>query len=69
MTPQKPQQIRLSSPSMPKKSINYHNTNNLPKKNTWHTSYAPLGRIEVEIKKEGPQAVHHTGTGLVALRI
>jgi hypothetical protein len=69
MTPQKPQQIRVSSPSTPNNSNNHHNINNLPKKNSWHSSYAPLGKIEVEIKKEGPQAVHHTGTSLVALRI
>jgi hypothetical protein len=59
----------MSSPSTPKNLHNSHPINHFPQKNSWHSSYAPLGKIEVEIKKEGPQAVHHTGTGLVALRI
>src|SRR5664280_3669867 len=51
--PQKPQQIRMSSPSTPKNPSNSRSINHFPPKNSWHSSYAPLGRIEVEIKKKG----------------
>jgi hypothetical protein len=48
--PQKPQQIRLSSPSTPKNPTSSHSINHFPPKNSWHSSYAPLGRIEVWIE-------------------
>ena len=48
--PQKPQQIRMSSPSTPKNPHNYRLINHIPKKNSWHSSYAPLDTINIWIK-------------------
>jgi len=46
----KPQQIPLSSPSTPKNPHNHHSINHLPKKNSWHSSYAPLDTLNIWIK-------------------
>jgi hypothetical protein len=43
--PQKPQQIRMSSPSNQNNFRNSHLINHLLKKNSWHSSYAPLDTI------------------------
>jgi hypothetical protein len=48
--PQKPQQIRLSSPSTPQNPLNQHQLNHFPNKNSWHSSYAPLATINIWIK-------------------
>ena len=48
--PQKPQQIRLSSPSTPKNPTSSHSINHFPPKNSWHSSYAPLDTINIWIK-------------------
>jgi hypothetical protein len=45
-------QLSLSSPSTPKNPSNPHRNNHLPPKNSWHTSYARLGRIKVWIESE-----------------
>jgi hypothetical protein len=48
--PQKPQQIRVSSPSTPQNPPNQHQLNHFPPKNSWHSSYAPLDTINIWIK-------------------
>jgi hypothetical protein len=48
--PQKPQQIRMSSPSAPKNPHNSHSINHFPPKNSWHSSYAPLDTLNIWIK-------------------
>ena len=45
--PQKPQQIRVSSPCIPEKSHNPRSTNHFRYKNSWHSSYAPSRIIKV----------------------
>jgi hypothetical protein len=45
-------QLSLSSPSTPENPSNPHRNNHLPPKNSWHTSYARLGRINVWIESE-----------------
>jgi len=52
--PQKPQQIRMSSPSMPENPHNQHRINHFPPKNSWHSSYAPTRRIKVVENKSSP---------------
>ena len=49
-TPQKPQQIRMSSPSTPKNPANSRPINHFTPKNSWHTSYAPVDTINIWIK-------------------
>jgi hypothetical protein len=48
--PQKPQQIRLSSPSTLEYPPNSHPINHFPPKNSWHSSYAPLDTLNIWIK-------------------
>ena len=45
--PQNSQQIRMSTPSNLQNPPNQHRTNYFPPKNTWHSSYAPLGTINL----------------------
>ena len=49
-TPQKPQQIRMSSHPTPENPHNSLLINHLTPKNSWHSSYAPLDTINIWIK-------------------
>jgi hypothetical protein len=49
-------QLSLSSPSTPKNQPNQHPTNNLPPKNSWHTSFLPQRIIKVVINKDADPA-------------
>jgi hypothetical protein len=54
-SPQKPQQILVSSPSKPRNSHNSHPINHIPPKNSWHNSYARRRIIKaVENKQTRP---------------
>ena len=52
--PQKPQQIRVSSPCAPKNPSNPHCANHFPPKNSWHTSFPPTRIIKVVINIQSP---------------
>jgi hypothetical protein len=45
----------LSSPSALQNPPNPHPTNHFHQKNTWHSSYAPLGRINIWIEFMQPR--------------
>ena len=55
--PQKPQQNRVSSPCAPKNSPNQRSINHFPQKNSWHSRYTPLGRINIWIEFIQPARV------------
>jgi hypothetical protein len=42
---------------MPQNPSKSHTKNDLPKKNTWHSSYAPTGTIKVEGKTGATRAI------------
>jgi len=54
---QKPQQNRVSSPCAPEKSHNQHSINHFRHENSWHSSYAPLGTINIWIEFIQPARV------------